>query len=209
MSRLTNFDRMTGLAAMAAGVSALGYSISVVIISRTNADLGEMLSGWFLVLGALLVLPVLVALYQRLRPADEGLALLALILSLVGTVGAMMHGGYVLANAFGAPGQVPTDLAALPSQVDPRGLFTFAITGLGWFIWAALLATHKKYPVELGQIGYFLGSLLTIIYLAHLFGFGGDNPVVLIPSIMVGFFVYPTWYIWLGSLFQGKSFTQP
>ncbi len=207
MAKLTNFDRMVGLSALAAGVSALGYSIALILVSRSNVALGDMLSGWFLTLGGIFALPVVVALYQRLRTTDEGLALLAFVFSIIGAIGAIMHGGYNLANAFGAARQVPANMAGLPTQVDPRGLLTFALSGLGWIMWASLISTHKKYPRELSQIGHFLGGLLIVVYLTHLFGFGGDNPVVLIPSIMVGFFIYPIWYLWLASIFQGKELT--
>ena len=49
---------------------------------------------WFALLlgGALLSVPVAVALYLRLRAVDEGMALTALLLGLAGALGGAVHG---------------------------------------------------------------------------------------------------------------------
>lgn len=205
MARVTYFDRAAGVAAFGAGVASLGYAFSLILISRSDTRLGDLLSSWFMLFGGLLVLPVLVVLYQRLREVNPELAMLGFILSLAGAIGAIMHGGYGLALAMSSFAGLSTNAASLPSQVDPRGLMSFGLSGLGWFVWASLIGAFKKFPAELSHLGYVLGGLLIMVYLSHLIGFGGDSPAVLVPSIMVGFFVYPVWFTWLGSMLQGAA----
>ena len=69
------------------------------------------------------------ALYEQLQAAGSLAALLGLILSIVGALGALAHGGYDLANAINPP-NMPGALD-LPFAVDPRGLLTFGMAGLG------------------------------------------------------------------------------
>ncbi|MDP9243568.1 MAG: hypothetical protein M3O77_00615 [Chloroflexota bacterium] len=57
------------------------------------------------------------------------LAFWALALGLAGALGAALHGGYDLANAINPPASDP--IANLPSPIDPRGLLTFGVSGLG------------------------------------------------------------------------------
>jgi hypothetical protein len=48
----------------------------------------------------------------------------------VAALGAAIHGGYDLANLINLPASAAA-LPDLPSQVDPRGLLTFGVMGLG------------------------------------------------------------------------------
>ena len=57
---------------------------------------------------------------------------------MVGSLLSLVHGGFDLANVIHPPGQ---DLADLPNFADPRGLATFAITGLAYFVLARLMAS--------------------------------------------------------------------
>src|SRR5690348_2696550 len=110
-----SFERFAGMSAILAGIAALLYSISFVVLHNT------LLSPLFLMLSALLSTAALVAVYHRVRETDMAFALWALLLSFVGVLGAAIHGGYDLANAIN---HAVVD-TTLPSAVDPRGLLTF------------------------------------------------------------------------------------
>src|SRR3712207_151688 len=105
------------------------YSVSFVVISRSNGPLGDALSGLFLMLGGVLSSALLLAIYHWVRERDPAFALWALVLGLFGAAGATVHGGYDLSNALHPPQQLPGALD-LPSAVDPRGLLTFGLAGL-------------------------------------------------------------------------------
>ena len=72
----------------------------------------------------------IVGLYSRLREIDAPFAVWALVLQLAGAFGAAIHGGYDLANAINPPGAD----SIFPSAVDPRGLLTFGVGGIGLFV---------------------------------------------------------------------------
>ena len=83
--------------------------------------LGMLVASIALTLGGVLSLAVLVAVYRRVSAASHGIALIGLALALMGAFGAVVHGGYDLANVLNPPAvDVITD-AGLPSPVDPRG----------------------------------------------------------------------------------------
>jgi hypothetical protein len=193
-----SFERFAGVCAILAGISGFLYSLAFIVIARSNAELGGLLSAFFLMLGGLLTTAVFTALYQRLRVTDESFALWALLLGTAGALGATLHGGYDLANAINRPDSISTNLANLPNQVDPRGLLTFGLAGLALFVVAWLIARGGLLPRELGLLGYLLAVLLIIIYLGRLIILDATNPFIVIPALLVGFVLNPLWYLWLG-----------
>ena len=78
------FERFAGACALGAGVGALLYSVSFIVAVRTDIAAAGTAAALLLLAGGFLTLPVAVALYLRLRPAEEGFALWALLLSVVG-----------------------------------------------------------------------------------------------------------------------------
>jgi hypothetical protein len=192
------YERFAGLLAILAGISGFLYAVAFVVIARSNPQLGGLLSALFLMLGGLLTSAFIVALYQRLRETDESFALWALALGLIGAAGSAIHGGYDLANAINMPDSIPANLANLPSQVDPRGLLTFGVAGLGILVVSWLMARGGQFPRNLCYLGYVLGILLVVIYLARLFILDPTNPLVVAAVLPTGFVINPLWYIWLG-----------
>jgi hypothetical protein len=141
---------------------------------------------------------LVVALYERLKHADEGFALIALALSLGGALGSALHGGYDLANAINAPATNAAAEANLPSQIDPRGLLTFAAAGLGLLFFAWLMRRGRDFPANLGYLAYALAVLLVLTYLGRLIVLSPTSPLVLIPAALTGFIANPAFDIWLG-----------
>jgi hypothetical protein len=201
----TSFERFAGLFAILAGVSGFLYSASFIGVARSNPELGGLLSALFLMLGGLLTIPVVVALYQRLRETDDSFALLALLLGTIGAGGMTIHGTYDLANAIHVPDPNPANLANLPNQVDPRGLLTFGVTGLGLLVVCWLMMRVGHFPKNLGYLGLLLGVLLVVIYLARLIILDATHPLVVITVLPTGFIINPLWYIWLGVVLRRSA----
>jgi hypothetical protein len=151
-------------------------------------------------LAGLATTAVAVALYGRLKDTDAGFALLALGMSLGGALGSALHGGFDLANAINVPTVNAAAQADLPSQIDPRGLLTFALAGLGLFFFAWLITHGKEFPASLGYLAYALATLLVLTYLGRLVILTPTSPLVLIPAALTGFIANPIFDIWLGVL---------
>lgn len=197
MASASAFERFAGLSAILAGLSGLLYAISFVVLKSAG------LSALFLMLGGLLTIPALTGLYSRVREAEPGFAMLALLLGVAGALGALLHGGYDLANVLNPPA-VNFNLANLPSSVDPRGLLTFGVTGLGVLAFAWLLA--KSGLRGLSYLGYLLAVLLIVLYLGRLIILDPKNPLIAVVALISGFIVSPVWYVWLGSvLWKGRK----
>jgi hypothetical protein len=182
-----SYDRFAGVCAILAGAVGFLYSVSFVVLRDAR------LYSLFLLLGGLLTIAVMVAVYERLREVDGSFALLALVLGALGGIGSAVHGGYDLSNALHPPAQVPD----LPSGVDPRGFLTFGVAGLAVFI-VAWLMTKSDFPKALGYLGYLSAVLLVVLYLARLIVLDATSLLILGPALLAGFIVNPIWYVWLG-----------
>ncbi len=147
--RRSPFERLAGACAILAAITGFLYTIAFVIIARSSPDLGRLLSGLLLLLGGLFITCVFVALYHRLREADAGLALWALLLGTVGAVGSVVHGAYDLANSIHPPVSAPD----LPNPIDPRGVLVFGVTGLSIFLFAWLMRSDGRFPQGIGYLG--------------------------------------------------------
>jgi hypothetical protein len=193
-----NFQRFGGLCAILAGVFGFLYSLAFIVVARSNMQLGGLLASLFLLLGGLSTTAALTALFQRVQTTDEGFATWGRALSITGALGSIIHGGYDLANAIHVPESDPLNVANLPNVVDPRGLLTFGIAGIGLIIAARLMTQSKRLPSNLGYLGYTLGIVFVMIYLARLIILDATNPVVVITVVITGFILNPIWNIWLG-----------
>jgi hypothetical protein len=200
----TSYERFGGLCAILAGIIIFLYAVAFIIIARSAPGLAGLLSALFLMLSGLLSTAALVALYLRLRETDAAFALWALLLTLAGALGSAIHGGYDLANAIHPPDANLPSLGNLPSQVDPRGLLTFGMAGVGLFVVAWLIGRGAQFPRGLGYLGYVLAVLLIILYLGRLVVLQASSPVILVPAVLAGFLANPIWYIWLGITLLGE-----
>jgi len=183
------FSQFAGLCAMLAGLLGLLYAVSFIVLQNT------LLSGLSLAVGGLLATAALTALFQRVRDVDPSLALWALGLVIFGALGSVIHGGYDLANAIHPPASPNTDL---PNAIDPRGLLTFGVSGIGMLAIAWLAGRAPGLPKGLSYLGYALGSLSVILYLGRLIAQSPSNPLIFVPALLAGFVAYPAWYVWTG-----------
>lgn len=206
----TAFDRCAAACAFLAGITTLAYAVAFVIVARSNPALGGMLSAIFLLLSGLLATVVFASVYARFQQIDPGAALWVLLLGGVGALGAAIHGGYDLANAINPPllsADLSTAAANLPSQIDPRGLLTFGVTGLALFGFAYLAGRERSFAGGFRYLTWLLAALLVIIYLARLILLSPANPLLLGPVLLAGFVANPLWYIWLGVLLRREGRT--
>ena len=185
----TSFEKFARWSAILAGLSGFLYSTSFIVL-RDN-----LLSALFLLLGGLFSAVALTALYQRVRETESGFALLGFLLSLGAALGSAIHGGYDLANALHPPASSNMDL---PNAIDPRGLLTFGIAGLGLFVLSWLVAQELTFPKGLAYLGYLSAILMIVLYLGRLIILEATNPAIVIPALLEGFIVNPLWYVWLG-----------
>jgi hypothetical protein len=164
------------------------YAIAFVIVDDA------LTSGLFLLLTGFLTVVALTATYFRVQAVEPGFALLALLLGAIGGAGAAVHGGFDLAQELHTEDPVP----AIPNPVDPRGLLTFGFTGIAVLLMAWLARHGAVLPARLGLVGYALGVVLVVLYLARLIVLDSDNPAVAIPALLAGFLLGPVWWLWLG-----------
>ena len=195
----SSFERAAGLAAVLAALVGLLYSLAFVVLQNA------LLYSLCLMLGGLLSVVALVALFERLGEVDSDLALLGLILGSVSALGATIHGAYDLAIAINPPADVPAALAALPSQIDPRGVLTFGVAGLALFVAGLLMRHSQRFGRGFTTLTFLLAVLLVVVYLGRLVILAPSNPLVLIPAAITGFIVNPIWYVWLGVQLRGTE----
>jgi hypothetical protein len=188
----SSFDRIAGLAAILAALVGLLYSVSFVILQNA------LLYSLCLMIGGLLSLVALVALFERLGEVDAKAAMLGLMLGAVAALGATIHGGYDLANILNPPGAITGAAANLPNQVDPRGLLTFGVAGLAVLIAGLLMRSHPGFSRGFTALTSVLGILLIVVYLGRLIVLTPSSPLVLLPAALTGFIVNPLWYLLLG-----------
>jgi len=188
----SSFDRAAGLAAMLAALVGLLYAIAFVVLQNA------LLYSLCLMLGGLLSLVALVALFERLGEVDAQVAMLGLMLGAVAALGATIHGGYDLANVLNPPGALPDGVASLPSQIDPRGLLTFGVAGLAVLLAGLLMRRYPAFSRGFTVLTFGLGVLLIVVYLGRLIVLTPTSPLVLLPAALAGFVVNPLWYVLLG-----------
>jgi hypothetical protein len=148
-------------------------------------------------LGGLLALPVLSAVYQHVARTYAAFARWAFLLSVTGALGSLIHGGYDLANALHPPVSIAAQ-AGLPDAIDPRGLLVFGVAGLGLFLIAWLVGQSRRFPRSLSYPGYVTAIMLIGLYLGRLLILDPASPLIALPALLSGFVLNPLWYIWLG-----------
>ena len=188
-----SFQKYASFSAFGAAISALAYAYFFVIAKDAT------MFSLFLMLSGLFGLKVTVYLYERLKEVDRGFAGIGAVLLIAGSLGAMVHGGYDLANALNVPANINPDL---PSQVDPRGLLAFGLTGLGILKFSWLAMKDKMFPKNFTLLGLVSGVLLVVVYLGRLIVLDPTNPILLYPVLIEGFIVSPLCYLWLGSILR-------
>jgi len=200
MSHDSPFIRFGALCAVAAGLVGLGYSISFSLYLHSPSRGTAYADSLLLLAGGLISTAAFTAVYERLRETDATLALWGFVLGLVGAVGAAIHGAYDLANLANPPASLASDV---PSSVDPRGLGTFALTGLALAVTGVLILRGGLLPRGLGYLAFLSAALLVFVYIGRLVILNPKSPGLLTAAVLVGFVVNPVWFVWLGLELRG------
>jgi hypothetical protein len=188
--------RWVGVAALATAAAGLGYAISFVLL----AD--PLLASVFLLITGVLATPVFVAIGERLRSFDPVTATWASLLAIVGVLGSTVHGGYDLANLLNPP---TSQTGGLPNAVDPRGLLTFGLAGLGTLVLGVIITRFRAFAPGLGILAMINGILLVGLYLGRLIILDATSPLILVPAVVTGFLLSPLLYAWFGvQLLSGR-----
>src|SRR2546423_5783492 len=159
------FTRFATACAFVAGAGAVAFTtVFVWIVIGAPHWVGGL---WMLllVLGELLGIVVLVGLWQRLRDAEPMFAMLALLLGLAGAMGGIAHGGQQLEEIVKPP---PHAASAYIVELDPRGIFRYAVSGLALLLLGWLVLRAGKLPRRLAWLTVVSGALLVVIYLGRL-----------------------------------------
>jgi len=178
--------RLGGWSALLSAVLALVYAVGFVLLKDKNVYSPALL------VGGLLNAITLVAVYERIKVNASGLALLGLLFGFAGTLGAAIHGAYDVANILHAPSGVVD-----PFPVDPRGLLTFGISGLGVLALSWEAMRNAALPRSVSQLGVILGVLLVVIYLGRLIVLDPNSILILVPAGL-GAVVSIVWYFLVG-----------
>lgn len=194
------YERLAGIGAIAAGIGGLVYSVAFLggVVAGKAPELGITVASIALMAGGFLSVMVLVALYRRLLDSAAAVGLLGLMLVAVGATGAMVHGGYDLAVTLQPPVTDVLAEAQLPHPMDPRGLLTFGISGLGLLVIAMQSRRSATLPANLATLGMAVGLLLIVVYLGRLIVLDPTNLLVAVPAGLTGLVLSPAFYIWLG-----------
>ena len=201
MTDLPAYERDAGSAAIVAGLGGIVYSVAFLggVVAGWAPQLGIVVASVALMLGAVLSVAVLLAVYHRLGGDDAAVGLFGLILVVVGAAGALAHGGYDLANAIHPPLTDVLGDTQLPNPVDPRGLLTFGASGLGLLVLALLARRAGTLPRGLATLGAVVGLLLVVVYLGRLIILTPTNPIVAAAAGLTGLVLSPAFYLWLGT----------
>ena len=203
-----SLDRLAGPFAMAVGIGGLLYGVLFFWIVQGAPDWVPEVWHALLLIGALINVPVLVAVFQRVRSTDEGLALTALLLGMAGAAGGAVHGAFNLAS------QVNPASVGTGNSPDPGGVFRYLTAGLalavvGWLVVGGGGAGRGAggrpgaLPVRLGQLALASGAILVFIYIGRLYDFiTPDTKFTLIPPLFYGIVLHPALYLWLARLWR-------
>ena len=131
------FQRFSGWCAVLAGAASVIFTIAFSVVVEEAERAAVWVSFTTLTVAGLVTVPVMTALYLRLRDREPEFAFIGLVLGLARTIGASVHGAYEI-GVLSKPGK--PDLRALPNFADPRGFLTFAVTGVALLLfgWLAL-----------------------------------------------------------------------
>lgn len=195
-----SFQRFGSLAAILTGVLSIVYAVLFLFVTRANEYAGTL--GSWVVLGgtAFFAIAAYVALYQRFNDREPGFSLFALLLSGMAAFAMLQHGAFEAIELV-RRGSATGALGA-PSQVDPAGLATFAVVGIGSFLWGWLILRTNHMPRALGYVGILNAVLLILLFIATIFS---SQTLILISGGLTSVIIGPVWWIWVGRALASKS----
>jgi hypothetical protein len=190
VARPLSYDRFAGMCAILAAITGLSYALAFVVFRN------PMYAGLFLMLGGFLGSVVVTALYERTRTKEPAFAMWALLMGAAACFGAVIHGGFDLANALHPPA-APIG-ADVPNTVDPRGLLVFGVRAVWLVLFMWLAARWRALSPWTIRFGYASAGLSIALYLGRLIILDASNTAIVGPALVEGFFVNPVFLLLLG-----------
>ena len=185
------FARIASGAAVVAAGAGLVYTVTFALYVQKGYRWALWASTVTLLVGSLAVLLVSVGAYRRFGAGEPDLALVAFVLGLAGALGAMLHSVYDLANlAKEVPGG-----NKLPFPVDPRGLATFALTGLALGLFGWLGVRDKVLPRGVQWLALGTAVCLLVVFLGRLIVLDPKSSAVKPFAILGGLVLAPATYL--------------
>jgi hypothetical protein len=185
------FRRTAAYCGMLTASAGLIYTVSFAIFVREGSRWAQWASSVTLLIGALLSLPVIIAVYSKLRAPEPQFAILGVIAAAYGAYGAASHAAFdiaVLVNPV-------TGSAELPSQVDPRGFATFAATGLALAIFGGLILRVGGMPRAVGVVAVAGSACLIVVYLGRLIALDPNTASIKPFAVLYGLILGPLYYL--------------
>jgi hypothetical protein len=205
----SSFSKIGGSSAILTGVLSIAYAIFYLVIAPRSAYVGTFGSWLILAASGFFTSAVMIALYLRLKAANEGLSLWFLLLGLASSFATLQHGVYEalvtsqMRMSPVDPGSELDMILRLPSQIDPAGLATFFVVGIVTFMISILILQTGSFPRALGYLGLFNALLLVVLYFASA---AGVQALILISGGLTSVIVGPIWWMWLGrQLLRGEE----
>jgi hypothetical protein len=188
-ARPLTFERFASVCAILAALTGLSYALAFVVFHSA------LYAGLSLMIGGLLGTAIVVAISERLRVHEPAFAMLGLILGAAASLGAVVHGGFDLANALHPPTNgFPADL---PNTVDPRGLLVFGARSLWVFLFMWLAAQRRALSSWTIWLGYASAILSFALYAGRLFILDPTNLAIGGPALVEGFVVHPVFLLFV------------
>jgi hypothetical protein len=188
------FDRFAAAMAYLSALIALGYSVSFGYYVKRGDAWAKYTSSGLLMAGGLIGLPVLIALFQRVRHVDEGFALVGFLIAVAAAFGSVLHGAHDVA-IFAHPEQA-TGSPDYPSFTDPRGFATFALFGLGLVVLSAML--RRSFSRSASTVGVTTGLLTIVVYIGRVTVLDPKRWWVAIAAFASGVIGVPLWNVIVG-----------
>ena len=198
----SSFGKFAGFSAVLVGLLSIAYAVFFLFIAKQDEYIGSLGSWLILGISGLLGSAAYVGVYQRIKGANEGLALWGLVLGLGAAFATFTHGIYqaLLTNLLHgtlaeAQRNAITASRLVPSSLDPNGLATFFLSGIVAFVIGLVILRGNSLPKGLGVLAIINAVLLVTLFAATVMGL---STLILISGGLASVIAGPIWWVGMG-----------
>ena len=186
----TTFQRVAGWSALGSAAASIVFTVAFTVVVQDGERWAQWLSWATLFAGGVVAVPVMAALHARLGQDEPQLALVGFVFGVTGALGAAVHAAFELSE-LANPSSAPSDA---PSGVDPRGVLTFAVTGLALALFGWLALRTGGLSRSAGRLALVAGALLVVVYVGRLTVQDPKTNVIRVAALLSGLVVVPAFY---------------
>jgi hypothetical protein len=186
------FGRAATGAGVLAAAAGIVYTVTFALVVQKGYHWAMWASSATLLVGGVAVLVVFVGAHRQFSGGEPDVALAALVVGLAGALGSVLHAMYDIGGlAKPYHGTVPD----VPFPADPRGLATFAFTGValglfGWLGWRAGVLAKTVMGLALAT-----AACLLIVFLGRLIILNPKSAAVKPFAVLGGIVLAPATYL--------------